>query len=62
MRQTKIMHFDWCTGEVTQDFESELRKKIEIRELNGWEVAEVKIMENKSREDWYDIFLVLKRG
>ena len=62
MRQTKIMHFDWYTGEGTNDFESELRKKIEIRELNGWEVDEVKIIPNKIYEDFYDIFLVLKRG
>lgn len=62
MRETKIMHFDFYVGEGTHDFEAELRKEIEIRELNGWEVAEVKIMENKSRDDWYDIFLMLKRG
>lgn len=62
MRQTKIMHFDWYTGEGNHDFESELRKKIEIRELNGWEVDEVKIIPNKIHEDFYDIFLVLKRG
>lgn len=62
MRETRIMHFDYYVGEGIQDYESELREKIEIRELNGWEVAEVKIIENKSRDDWYDIFLVLKRG
>lgn len=62
MRETKIMHFDFYVGEGTHDFEKELRNRIEIREDDGWEVAEVKIMENKSRDDWYDIFLVLKRG
>lgn len=62
MRQTKIMNFDFYVGEGTHDFEAELRKRIEIRELNGWEVDEVKIIPNKKREDWYDIFLVLKRG
>ena len=56
------MHFDFYVGEGTHDFEAELRKRIEIRELNGWEVDEVKIIPNKKREDWYDIFLVLKRG
>ena len=30
MRQTKIMHFDWYTGEGTHDFESELRKKLKL--------------------------------
>jgi len=62
MRETKIMNFDFYVGEGTHDFEAELRKKIEIRELNGWEVDEVKIIPNKKREDWYDIFLILKRG
>lgn len=62
MRETKIMNFDFYVGEGTHDFEVELRKKIEIRELNGWEVDEVKIIPNKKREDWYDIFLILKRG
>lgn len=56
------MHFDFYVGEGTHDFEAELRKRIEIRELNGWEVDEVKIIPNKKREDWYDIFLILKRG
>lgn len=62
MRQTKIMHFDWYAGKGTRDFEAELRKKIEIRELNGWEVDEVKIIPNKKHEDFYDIFLIMKRG
>ena len=62
MRETKIMHFDWYTGKGTHDFEAELRKKIEIRELNGWEVDEVKIIHNKKHEDFYDIFLIMKRG
>ena len=62
MRETKIMNFDFYVGEGTHDFEAELRKKIEIRELNGWEVDEVKIIPNKKCEDWYDIFLILKRG
>ena len=62
MRETKIMNFDFYVGEGTHDFEKELRNRIEIREDDGWEVAEVKIMEKKSRDDWYDIFLVLKRG
>ena len=62
MRETKIMHFDFYVGETIYDFESELRNRIEIREDDGWEVDEVKIIENKKREDWYDIFLVLKRG
>ena len=62
MRETKIMHFDFCVGETIYDFESELRNRIESREDDGWEVDEVKIIENKKREDWYDIFLVLKRG
>ena len=62
MRETKIMHFDWYAGKGTHDFEAELRKKIEIRELNGWEVDKVKIIPNKKHEDFYDIFLILKRG
>lgn len=61
MRETKIMHFDFCV-ETTYDFEKELRERIEIREDDGWEVDEVKIIPNKIHEDFYDIFLVLKRG
>ena len=48
MRETKIMHFDFCVGETIYDFESELRNRIESREDDGWEVDEVKIIENKS--------------
>lgn len=62
MRETKIMHFDWDAGKGAHDFEDVLRKKIEIRELNGWEVDEVKIIANKTYDDFYDIFLVMKRG
>lgn len=62
MRETKIMHFDFCVEETTYDFEKELRERIEIREDDGWEVDEVKIIPNKKHEDFYDIFLILKRG
>nr|DAP17676.1 MAG TPA: HTH-type transcriptional regulator [Caudoviricetes sp.] len=62
MRETKIMQFDWYTGNGTHDFGVELRERILNREDDGWEVDEVKIIPNKKREDWYDIFLILKRG
>lgn len=62
MRETKIMHFDFYVGDGIYDFEAELRNRVETREDDGWEVDEVKIISNKKREDWYDIFLVLKRG
>ena len=62
MRETKIIHFDFYVAESNYNFEKELRNRIESNEDDGWEVAEVKIKENKSRDDWYDIFLVLKRG
>ena len=61
MRETKIMHFDFYVGKGTHDFEAELRNRIESREDDGWEVDEVKIIPNKKDEDFYDIFLILKR-
>lgn len=62
MRETKIIHYDWYVGNGTHDYESELRNMIKNREDDGWEVVEVKIIENKNHEDWYDIFLIFKRG
>lgn len=55
MRETKIMQFDWYTGNGTHDFEVELRERILNRE------DEVKIIPNKIHENFYDIFLILKR-
>ena len=62
MRETKIMHFDFCVEETMYDFEKELRTRIESREDDGWEVDEVKIIPNKKHEDFYDIFLIMRRG
>lgn len=57
MRETKIIHFDFYVGDGFHDYETELRK----HEDDGWEVDEVKIIPNKKYEDFYDIFLILKR-
>ena len=62
MRETKIMQFDWYTGNGAHDFEVELRDRIKNREDDGWEVDEVKIIPNKIHEDFYDIFLIMRRG
>lgn len=62
MRETIIMQFDWYVGKGTHDFEVELRKIIKNRKDDGWEVDEVKIIPNKTYDDFYDIFLVMKRG
>lgn len=62
MRETKIMHFDFCVEETMHDFEVELRDRIKNREDDGWEVDEVKIIPNKIHEDFYDIFLIMRRG
>lgn len=61
MRETKIIHFDFYVEETMYDFEKELRNKIKSREDDGWEVDKVKIIPNKKHEDFYDIFLILKR-
>lgn len=62
MIETQIINFDFYVAGVRHDFQKELREKIESREEDGWEVTEVKIFQNKSRDDWYDIFLIMKRG
>lgn len=62
MKETKIMHFDFYVGDSFHNYETELRNRIKTREEDGWEVEEMKIIENKKHEDWYDIFLMLKRG
>lgn len=68
MRETKIVHFNFYVGEIVPEFEDELNFEFELRnriidfENSGWEVDEVRIFEKKTCKDWYDIFLVLKRG
>ena len=62
MKETQIINFDFYVAGDRFNFEKELRERIEIREEDGWEVEETRIFKNKSREDWYDIFLIMKRG
>lgn len=62
MKETQIIIFDFYVAGNRFDFEKELRERIETREEDGWEVEEVRIFKNRTREDWYDIFLIMKRG
>lgn len=62
MKETQIINFDFYVAGDRFNFEKELRERIEMREEDGWEVEETRIFKNKSREDWYDIFLIMKRG
>lgn len=62
MRETKIIHFNFYVGDGFHDYETELTNRIKKHEDDGWEVDEMKVVENKNYEDWYDIFLVMKRG
>jgi len=68
MRETKIIHFNFYVGkkvpglEDELNFELELRNRIKDLEDGGWEVDEVRIFEKPPIKDWFNIFLVLKRG
>lgn len=62
MKETQIINFDFYVAGDRLNFEKELRERVEMREEDGWEVEETRIFKSKSREDWYDIFLIMKRG